>query len=267
MLWSVTMIAKIKSIAMQDSKRFWSAVFMIICLVIVFWINNLTLTWSLMGVLYLIAFFESTKLYQISFHILSLLLSVLLWIGIYYSHEALVVALFALCVASVSIVVSNSNPKYALPFIYPTLPFVALFVLYAANGVGYLIWLIVVVAIADIFAYYGGRQFGKTKLCDVSPKKTIEGALCGLIGSIIVGSISGIGIFGGFYLALIASVIVVVISIIGDLFESALKRKANVKDSGSILPGHGGILDRMDAILFGSIAMLMCLSFLKMYQP
>lgn len=261
------MVKKLKSIAMQDSNRFWSSVVMIVCLAIIFWINNLTLTWLIMGVLYLVAFFESTKLYKINFHALGLLLAVLLWVGIYYSHEALVVALFALCVASVSIVASNSNPKYALPFIYPTLPFVAIFVLYAAHGVGYLIWLIVVVAIADIFAYYGGKQFGKTKLCEASPKKTLEGALCGFIASIVVGSISGIGIFGGFYLALIASAIVVVIAIIGDLFESALKRKAEVKDSGSILPGHGGILDRMDAILFGSIAMLMCLSFLKMYQP
>lgn len=261
------MVEKIKAVAMQDSKRFWTSIIMIICLVVIFWINNLTLTWLLMGVLYLVAFFESTRLYKVSFHALSLLLAVLLWIGIYYSHEAIVVALFALCVASVSVATSSSNPKYTLPFVYPTLPFVALFVLYAAHGVGYLIWLIAVVAIADIFAYYGGRQFGKTKLCSASPKKTVEGALCGLICGIMVGSIFGIGIFGGFYLALASSIIVVIVSIIGDIFESALKRVASVKDSGSILPGHGGILDRMDAVLFGAIAMLMCLSFLKMYQP
>lgn len=261
------MLQKMKAVAMQDSKRFWSGVVMIICLAIVFWINDMTLTWAIMGVLYLIAFFESTRIYQISFHILSLLLAVLLWVGIYYSHEALIVALFGLCLASLCIVMSEGNPKYALPFIYPTLPFVALFVLYSAHGVGYLLWLIVVVALADIFAYYGGRQFGKTKLCAASPKKTIEGALCGLVGSIMVGSVCGIGIFGNFYLALLASAIVVVVSIVGDLFESALKRKADLKDSGSILPGHGGILDRMDAILFGAIAMLMCLSFLPMYQP
>lgn len=260
------MVKKFKAVIMQDSKRFWSGVAMIICLAIVFFINDITLTWGLLGVLYLIAFFESTRLYQISFHVLGLLLAILIWVGIYYSHEALIVALFGLCLASLSIVASESNPKYALPFIYPTLPFVALFVLYAAYGVSYLIWLIAVVALADIFAYYGGRQFGKTKLCAASPKKTIEGALCGLVGSIMIGSVAGIGIFGGFYLSLLASAIVVVISIIGDLFESALKRKADLKDSGSILPGHGGILDRMDAILFGSIAMLMCLSFLKMYQ-
>lgn len=261
------MLNKIKAVVMQDSKRFWSGIVMIVCLAIVFWINDLTITWSLMGLLYLIALFESTRIYKIHFHLFGLLLAVLLWVGIYYSHEALVVALFALCIASISIVVSNSNPKYALPFIYPTLPFVALFVLYAAHGVGYLIWLIAVVAIADIFAYYGGRQFGKTALCKASPKKTIEGALCGIIVSVMVGSVFGIGIFGGFYLALLVSTIVVIVSIIGDLFESALKRRAEIKDSGSILPGHGGILDRMDAILFGSIAMLMCLSFLKMYQP
>lgn len=260
------MVEKVKAIVMQDFKRFWSGVAMIVCLAVVFFINNTTLTWALMGVLYLIAFFESTRLYQISFHLLGLLLAILIWIGIYYSHEALVVALFGLCIASLTLIVSDGNPKYTLPFIYPTLPFVSLFVLYTAYGVGYLIWLILIVALADIFAYYGGRQFGKTKLCAASPKKTIEGALCGFIGSVMIGSVTGIGIFGNFYLSLLASAIIVVISIIGDLFESALKRKADLKDSGSILPGHGGILDRMDAILFGSIAMLMYLSFLEMYQ-
>lgn len=154
-----------------------------------------------------------------------------------------------------------------MPFVYPTLPFVALFVLYAEHGALYLVWLILVVAIADIFAYYGGKQFGKTKLSSVSPNKTIEGALIGLVVGISVGSVTGIGIFGGFYNAIITSAIVVIISVVGDLFESALKRQAEVKDSGYILPGHGGILDRVDAILFGGIAMLACLSFLAMYQP
>ncbi len=262
------MLKKLKDAIMQDSARFWSGIIMILCLIVVFWINNFTLIWASIGILYIIGLFESTKLYRINFHLLTAVLAILLWIGIYFSSNSLSIALLVLCVASLCVIAKNdsTNMRYIAPFIYPTLPFVAVFVLYAEYGVWHLIWLIIVVALADIFAYYGGKQFGKTALCAVSPKKTIEGALCGIFCSVIIGSIIGIGIFGDFYISLIASVIIVVLSIIGDLFESALKRKAEVKDSGYILPGHGGILDRMDAILFGSIAMLVCLSFLPMYH-
>ncbi len=262
------MLDKFKTFIMQDSKRVWSGIIMIICLIVVFWINNFTLTWAIIGILYLIALFESTRLYKINFHLLSLILAIVLWIGIYFSNNSLMIALFVLCVSTLFVIINNNDLsiKYVAPFIYPTLPFVAVYILYAEYGVWYLAWLIIVVALSDIFAYYGGKRFGKTPLCSVSPKKTIEGALCGVFASVVIGSIIGIGIFGSFYMSMIASLVIVILSIIGDLFESALKRKAEVKDSGSILPGHGGILDRMDAILFGSVAMIACLSFLKMYH-
>ncbi len=104
---------------------------------------------------------------------------------------------------------------------------------------------------SDTFAYFVGTYFGKHKLCPtISPGKTIEGALGGLIGSMI-----GIVLLGTvFKLSIvhctIMGLLVGIVAPIGDLVESAIKRFAGVKDSGRILPGHGGILDRFDSILF-----------------
>jgi phosphatidate cytidylyltransferase len=107
-------------------------------------------------------------------------------------------------------------------------------------------------------AYFVGRSMGKTKFCQTSPNKTIEGVVGGVIVAAILGSIFSIGSFG-FIQALVISLIVALSSVFGDLFESYLKREANVKDSGDILPGHGGILDRTDGFLFAGIVMVVLL--------
>ncbi len=121
-----------------------------------------------------------------------------------------------------------------------------------------LLWLLVVVAGADVGAYFVGRSIGKTKFCQTSPNKTIEGVIGGVVVAVILGSIFSIEIFG-LVTALLISFVVAVASVFGDLFESYLKREANVKDSGNILPGHGGILDRTDGYLFAGIIMLVLL--------
>jgi phosphatidate cytidylyltransferase len=103
--------------------------------------------------------------------------------------------------------------------------------------------------IADTGAYFAGRAWGRRKLApSISPGKTREGAAGGLIGALAYAIICGAlveGIVWVPYLA--AAALLAVLSIVGDLFESAMKRQAAVKDSGALLPGHGGILDRIDS--------------------
>ncbi len=108
---------------------------------------------------------------------------------------------------------------------------------------------LVLVWIADTAAYFVGRAWGRRKLAPaISPGKTWEGAAGGLIGALayaIIGAFWFQGIAWAPYLA--AAALLAMVSIVGDLFESAAKRQAGVKDSGSLLPGHGGILDRIDS--------------------
>jgi phosphatidate cytidylyltransferase len=125
---------------------------------------------------------------------------------------------------------------------------------------------LVLVWIADTAAYFAGRAWGRHKLApSISPGKTWEGAAGGVAGALAYAIICGTlaeGILWVPYLA--AAALIAVLSIVGDLFESALKRQAGAKDSGTLLPGHGGILDRIDsatAILPVAGAMIALASF------
>ncbi len=116
-----------------------------------------------------------------------------------------------------------------------------------------LVWLVVLSAFgSDVMAYFTGMAIGKHKLCPkISPKKTIEGAIGGVMGSILI-----CGIFGYFFAqeyfihCFIIGAIGAVISQCGDLTASIFKRKMGIKDYGNLIPGHGGILDRFDSVLF-----------------
>lgn len=117
----------------------------------------------------------------------------------------------------------------------------------------WIIWLLITVFSNDTGAFYGGKFFGKNALSpNISPNKTIEGSIGGIITSLIVGFVFSVIFFKDFSLSFLmipASFMLAITGQIGDLFESAMKRASNIKDSGSILPGHGGMLDRIDGLL------------------
>ncbi len=123
----------------------------------------------------------------------------------------------------------------------------------SAHGPRWTLFVFVLIWAADIGAYFVGRRFGSKKLApQISPGKTREGAYGGLVMTALVALASALFLqlssLHTFYLVLLA-VITVMFSIIGDLFESLMKRHANLKDSGTLLPGHGGVLDRIDSLL------------------
>lgn len=133
--------------------------------------------------------------------------------------------------------------------------------LHPSDGGVAIIWLFVCVWVSDIGAFFVGRKLGGPKLWPrLSPKKTWSG----FIGGLLTGSICAIGMvlyarslwgdvwFGGLVLVVL-SICAVLAAVAGDLFESAVKRRFGVKDSGSILPGHGGVMDRLDSFIFASI--------------
>ncbi|BAN22948.1 phosphatidate cytidylyltransferase [Caballeronia insecticola] len=130
------------------------------------------------------------------------------------------------------------------------------------RGVAFVLSLLLVVWLADIGAYFAGKALGRHKLApSISPGKTWEGAIGGWVAVIVIGAIAAAT---GFYAptvftafverlgwdrSFVAVSVLVAFSVVGDLFESLLKRQAGVKDSSGLLPGHGGVLDRIDAML------------------
>jgi len=132
------------------------------------------------------------------------------------------------------------------------------------GGASLLMYLMLLIWIADSGAYFSGRAFGKIKLSpQISPGKSIEGVIGGVIVCLVFAYFSAdyIG-FKPSLLFLMISLSVVLVSVYGDLFESLLKRRAQVKDSGTLLPGHGGVLDRIDSLLAAGPFFVACLTWL-----
>ncbi len=141
-------------------------------------------------------------------------------------------------------------------FIYVLASWCFIYRIYERNdSLKYIVLLFAIVWGADIGGYFGGRFLGKHKLAEkISPKKTIEGAVCSVLSSLVLYwiFIEVFDISQSWYMIILVSTLVSVCGIAGDLVESSIKRFCDVKDSGRILPGHGGLLDRVDALMFGA---------------
>lgn len=133
------------------------------------------------------------------------------------------------------------------------------------NGSFWLILLTAIVAGSDTGAYYSGRHFGRRKIFpNISPKKTLEGVVGGIVCGVIFATAVQLLINGPIILPLLVpvAVLLVLVGIAGDLTESMIKRASGVKDSGTILAGHGGLLDRIDSLLLSAPVLYYLLYFL-----
>ena len=121
------------------------------------------------------------------------------------------------------------------------------------HGERLILFLFLIVWLGDIAAYYWGKNFGKNPLAlTISPKKTVEGAVAGIIGSLMAGVVAQVWFLDQLAMVhcLLVALICGIIGQFGDLAESLLKRQVGVKDSSNLIPGHGGVLDRIDSLLF-----------------
>ena len=142
-----------------------------------------------------------------------------------------------------------------VPSLYIGLPLGAIVAVRSIEGPAALFLLMLTVMVSDTAQYYTGRLIGRRPLAPaISPNKTVEGA----IGGVLFGTLT-FAVAGGWWLPRVDVVFrtlvgfaIVLLGMVGDLFESALKRAAGVKDSSALIPGHGGILDRIDALLFAA---------------
>ena len=141
------------------------------------------------------------------------------------------------------------------PIAYIGLPLGALAAVRAISGREAVLLLMITIIVSDSAQYYCGRAFGRRKLAPtISPKKTVEGAVGGLIFGTATMLAGGMWVFPDANVPLLAlvSAAIAALGMVGDLFESLFKRSANVKDSSHIIPGHGGVLDRIDSWLFAA---------------
>ena len=243
----------------EHSERITTGIALVVALLIIGLIDNFFVMWVVFGAIYILAFKEALKLFEIEENNGHLFPAILLWViaGFYpYGDDLFVLA--GVAYASAVAFDRDITWKNFFPFIYPTAGILFIFTMYQEYGVVSLLWLLIIVAMTDVGAYAVGKSIGKTQFSETSPNKTMEGVVGGIAVATVSGMFMGLSIVD-LGTAFVISLAVAVSSIFGDLFESSLKRSAGVKDSGNLLPGHGGVLDRIDGYLFGAIVMLVLL--------
>ena len=234
-------------------KRLITSIFLVGFLIVIGVVNNPYLTKLVIAFIAIVGMFEAKRLFDFNddkvFYFLSLLS-----IGAVFVNPLFIGIFGVLSIGGYIAFYQKDLNTISIAF-YPFLSLMILMMLYIYKGMAALGWLIVIVAMTDSLAYVIGKNFGKKFIkkgfCSTSPNKTWEGVIGGIISGSILGAFVGM-VFYSFLGAVLISFIVSIFSVFGDLFESYLKRKAGVKDSGNILPGHGGILDRIDGYLFGA---------------
>ena len=189
----------------------------------------------------------------------------IVWVAAYrgLAHVTLVIAVDLIVMAGMTLPLFKDNQqaphlvsKQVLGLVYIPLS-LSLLVLIRSEPQGalWIFWVLCIVAAGDIGAFYTGKSIGRIKLCPwVSPKKTIAGSIGGLCTNVIAALALKMAMLPELdnIKSVIFALVIGVAGQVGDLFASEFKRAAGIKDSGTLLPGHGGFLDRLDALLFAS---------------
>jgi phosphatidate cytidylyltransferase len=246
------------SIFSTSNERVKTGLVLAAAVLLIGFIDNFFLMWAFLGVVYILAFKEALVLYDIKNNELIYYAAGLWVVGAIYPYSDDLFVLAGVAYASAVAFNKNLSWKNFFPFMYPTAGMLFILSMYQEYGVLALLWLLVIVSLTDIGAYAVGVSIGKTPFSEASPKKTMEGVVGGIVIATLGGMFVGLSIVD-LGISFIIAFMVSVSSIFGDLYESSLKRAAGVKDSGTILPGHGGVLDRIDGYLFGAVVMLILL--------
>lgn len=239
---------------MFDKTKLISGLVLIAGIILIALINDMILNTLIFMIVLFLGFNEAKKLFNTPNA--SVILALIAFVVASINKESIFMALLLIClVLGLSVYKKEENLKVVLPYLYPTLPLFALWQVYLDGGIFALFWLVVIVALCDSGAYFIGKLIGSTPFSPTSPNKTLEGVIGGMTIASIFGTLFGLFEYN-FLLSLVISFSCAVLAVIGDLLESYFKRQAGLKDSGDLIPGHGGILDRIDAIIIASIAMV-----------
>ena len=252
--------------------RFLSGVVLLALLIFVLYVgdNLLLISLALLSLIGLVELFRVFNLAKTRIGFIGYVFAIFYYIIIYYYRSSGILLFLITMLMLLLMFYVFSYPLFNIKevsliffgLIYVAVTFSFIYLIREKNALGkYLVWLIFIASWgADTSAYCIGMLFGKHKLSPIlSPKKTIEGAIGGIVGASILGAFFTYFVLAKFFRAdlpisliriSIACGIGAVISMLGDLAASAIKRDYNTKDYGDIIPGHGGVLDRFDSVIF-----------------
>ncbi len=265
-----------KSIMSQELKlRIISAIILAVIVLVITWIGGQTFTllWAVAAFLIMREFNRicATKM-SFSYNLASfitLFLIIASWL-IGERDTAFIIFAVGFLVLAAWQFIFGRNIWAACGLAYSALPFFAMSDLRSDNFNGLIVILLLYFCVwgADVFAYFAGRTIGGPKLAPrISPNKTWSGFIGSLVGALLLSYM--VNIAAGFEPVLIFFIIMVlaaIVSQLGDLMESFIKRKFNVKDSGTIIPGHGGVLDRVDGLVVAAVFLWLVSFFLASQQ-
>lgn len=195
----------------------------------------------------------------------------LLYNEVFWKFDLKVLVLFLFLILSIPVIFYNDNEMYSINDFLYVFGIVCLLGLSFGNiiylrdiDIAMCIFIFIIAFITDTYAYIGGSLIGRHKLTTISPKKTIEGSVVGTVMGTLIGTVYYYNVIGGIGLieTVVFCLILTILSEVGDLMFSSIKRYFGKKDFSNLIPGHGGVLDRFDSVIYVSLGLSLIMSIL-----